>query len=119
MFVLIKALKIWVYQERIKQYTLTDAIFQAKAVEFFHILYPETKRVFKASHGYVSKFCSRYDMSLKNEPSKMYADLSKFDAFILDLHDLNYVPEQIYNADECGLNYRELPILSETKEKVS
>lgn len=49
----------------------------------------------------------------------MYADLSKFDAFILDLHDLDYVPEQIYNADECGLNYKELPILSETKEKVS
>ena len=49
----------------------------------------------------------------------MYADLSKLDAFILDLHDLHYVPEQIYNADECGLNYRELPILRETKEKVS
>lgn len=114
-----KALKLWVYQERTKQYTLTDNIFQTKAVEFFRILYPNSKRVFKASHGYVAKFCNRFEISLKNEPSKMYADLSKLDAFIIDFHELHYTPEQIYNADECGLNYVELPIISESKKKIS
>lgn len=114
-----KALRIWVYQERTKSYVLTDAIFAAKALEFFKKLYPESKKTFKASYGYVDKFCKRYEISLRNEPSKMYADLSKLDAFILDFHSLNYTSEQIYNADECGLNYEDIPIINETQNKVT
>lgn len=114
-----KALRIWVYQERTKNYILSDAIFAAKALEFFKELYPDSKKTFKASYGYVDKFCKRYEISLRNEPSKMYADLSKLDAFILDFHSLNYSPEQIYSADEGGLNFEEMPIVNESKQKLT
>lgn len=46
----------------------------------------------------------------------MYADLCKLDAFILDFRSLNYSPEQIYSADECGLYYSDLPVLNDSKE---
>lgn len=114
-----KALRLWVYQERTKNYVLTDSIFASKALEFFKELYPASKKVFKASYGYVDKFCKRYEISLRNEPSKMYADLSKLDAFILDFHSLNYTPEQIYNADECGLRFEELPVIGTSKKQVT
>lgn len=114
-----KALRLWVYQERTKNYLLTDALFASKALFFFKDLYPDSKKPFKASYGYVDKFCKRYEISLRNEPSKMYADLSKLDAFILDYHDLNYTPDQIYNADECGLNFNHIPILNESTKKLT
>jgi hypothetical protein len=114
-----KVLKLWVYQERTKQYALTDALFSAKALSFFRELYPNSTKQFKASYGYVDKFCRRYDISLRNEPSKMYADLSKLDAFIMDFLELDYSPEQIYNADECGLNFEELPVINQSKQKVT
>lgn len=114
-----KALRLWVYQERTKNYLLTDAIFSAKALFFFKELYPSTKKSFKASYGYVDKFCKRYEISLRNEPSKMYADLTKLDAFILDFHEFDYKPEQIYNADECGLNFDHIPILNESTKKLT
>lgn len=112
-------MKIWVYQERSKQYMFTEALFIQKALEFYQIIYPDAKKVFKASHGYVLKFCNRYDIMLRNEPSKVYADLSITDAFIRDFHELHYTPDQIYSADECGLNYKELPMISQSKEKLA
>ena len=114
-----KVLKLWVYQERTKQYALTDAIFSAKALYFFKELYPDSNKVFKASYGYVDKFCRRYEISLRNEPSKMYADLSKIEAFVMDFAELDYTPEQIYNADECGLSYEDLPVISQSKNKLT
>ncbi len=114
-----KALRLWVYQERTKNYTLTDAIFAAKALEFFKHLYPDAKKAFKASYGYVDKFCKRYEISLRNEPSKMYADLAKLDSFIIDFQSLNYSSEQIYSADECGLNFKEIPVLSPSKQSIT
>ncbi len=114
-----KALRLWVYQERTRNYTLTDALFAAKALHFFQHLYPDTNKPFKASYGYVDKFCKRYEISLRNEPSRMYADLAKLDAFIADFHSLGYAPDQIYNADECGLNFRELPVLSTSKQSIT
>ena len=49
----------------------------------------------------------------------MHADLSKQDAFILDVHSLNYTPEQIYSADECGLYFNDLPLLNESKDSLT
>jgi hypothetical protein len=114
-----KALKLWVYQERPKHNIITDSVFTAKALEFFRVLYPNSKKTFKASHGYIEKFCKRFDVALRNEPTRLYADLTRLDAFLLDLQQQKYSPEQIYNADECGLNYEYLPNISQSMNKVN
>ncbi len=97
---------------------ISDSTFTSKALEFYRILYPNSKKGFKASHGYIDKFCKRFEVTLRNEPTRLYAELTRLDAFLLEIQ-YNYTPEQIYNADECGLNYEYLPQVSQSMNKVN
>jgi hypothetical protein len=85
-------------------------IFIQKAKEFYDILYPDpnTRKPFQASHGYVGRFCKRYSIEpIKNNRNEN----DSIDEFTTKLTQLmsQYTNDQLYVADEFGLNYASMP----------
>ncbi len=86
-----------------------------KSRRFYEEIYKDNPNIkqFKGSLGYIQKFCKRYRLNTSRihgeaaSSDKVEAEnfrKTKFPELIKD-----YVKEQIYNADETGLNYIGLP----------
>jgi hypothetical protein len=117
-------LKNWVYHQRSCQRVINNKIIAEKAKEFFAILY--NAQEFKSSAGFVSKFCRRYGFrTVKQHSESNSANREEASNFVQNTFPgitRTYSKEQIYNADEFGLQYCELPtntIATPNEKKVS
>ena len=105
-----QALKAWYYQERAKGISVTHVMLQHKAKVFYDLIYtdPGERKPFQASHGYIGRFCKRYSIE-PVRPAKTIdegcAEFAKKISILLTEYSL----DQIYCADEFGLNYISLP----------
>ncbi len=81
-------------------------MLKEKALQLFAMLYPDLNvDSFKASSGWLHKFCLRHGESLSS-------DLSCIGDFQSELHskiDSEGYTNQIFNADETGLWWRLMP----------
>lgn len=120
-----EALFIWFKQQRTRNVPISGDILKQKAQYFYTEI--TKKNDFRASHGWFENFKKRHGIRfMKMCGEKVSADRSEIDAFIemLDnkITELGLVPEQLYNADETGLNWRQLPaetFVSGEEKKVS
>ena len=107
-----QALYVWFKQEREKNTPITGPIIAEKAKVLFPLLYPETSKPFKASQGFLWRFCKRHgvrEISIQGE--KLSADMVGATVFQEEFKSLvgEYSLDQIFNCDETGLYYRLLP----------
>lgn len=119
------ALFIWFKQQRNRNAPISGDILKQKAQFFYQEITKKTD--FRASHGWFENFKKRHGIRLMQmSGEKVSANESEIQEFIgkLDakINELGLVPEQIYNADETGLNWRQLPtksFVTEDEKKVS
>lgn len=119
------ALFIWFKQQRKRHAPISGDILKQKA-QFFYTEITK-KNDFRASHGWFENFKKRHGIRfMKMSGEKVSADESEIQDFVEKLDAkitaLGLVPEQVYNADETGLNWRQLPVqtfVSEDEKKVS
>jgi hypothetical protein len=107
-----KALKIWFYQQRERNITISMSHLQHKALHFYAALYPNHEKKFVSSSGYIQKFFKRNSLRLRNiNGQKDSADSKSAAKFQTKFNQLisEYTLEQIYNADECDLEYFSMP----------
>ena len=110
-----EACYIWFQQQRAKGAPVSGPLLQEKALQLFPSLYPdEDESAFKASSGWLHKFCRRHgvrELSLQGEA--LSADTSAVEPFCQQLknkiEDEGYSRCQIFNADETGLWWRLMP----------
>lgn len=104
---------LWFLQKRSEGIPLSGPIVREKAIQFNGKLKGDSS--FKASAGWLQKFKSRHDIrELNIEGEKMSAESAetvaefktKFEKFI---SENGFTRDQVYNADETGLNYKALP----------
>lgn len=101
----------WFLQEREKKNTVNDMLLQLKAMAIQKEL--NVNPEFKASQGFLTNFKKRHGIRLKTISGEL---LSCDESMVQDWKDkfknviteLNLVPEQLYNADESGLIYKNL-----------
>jgi len=107
------ALKMWFYQARAVSMTISQELVAIQAKLFYDELYPFVipgrKIKFTASLGFVQRFRDRYIIKLSANKSAVALFLAE-----LQLLKQDYSLDQIYNADETGLNYKSLPNTSLT-----
>jgi len=85
-----------------------------KANHFYSKLHRGEQQSFKASSGWLYRFCIRHGMrQLTVQGEKLSADSSALDPFKRTLEDFieskGLTLDQIYNCDETGLYFRLLP----------
>lgn len=106
----------------ISKYSLCN---QAKLwVEHFdEVLGVETSTHFQSSHGWVRNFFKRFGLNNISDlevPTKKINDVESVNKFVSKLEkiivDGKFRPEQIFNLDECGVNWRFLPTNKAPKE---
>ena len=110
-----EACYIWFQQQRAKGAPVSGPLLQEKALQLFPSLYPdEDESAFKASSGWLHKFCRRHgvrELSLQGEA--LSADTSAVEPFCQQLknkiEEEGYSRCQIFNADETGLWWRLMP----------
>jgi hypothetical protein len=109
------ALLRWFYQQRSSNRPISCSILASKAKEFYTQIYANDINVkpFKGSIGFIQKFCHRYNISSKSihgeSQSNEKETAEKYVNEIFPSLIEGYSTEQIYNADETGLNYVGLP----------
>jgi len=106
-----KALYDWFVNQRLNNNIITNAILQRKALEFHAHLHSDIP--FTASLGWIQNFKKRHCIrSLKICGEKLSSNESVIMPFIEQFNkkisDLNLCPEQIYNADETALVFKNL-----------
>lgn len=106
-----KALYNWFLDQRHKNAVITDNILKNKAKEFHSRLNPDVP--FQASVGWVQNFKKRHSIRyLKVCGEKLSTNDSVIEPFIeyfkQRINDMNLCLEQIYNADETALVYKNL-----------
>lgn len=107
------ALYLWFVQKRSEGVPLSGPIVAEKALQFNAKLNGDAS--FKASIGWVDNFKGRHGIrELNIEGEKMSAasveTVNAFrDKFKKMIDEMGLTREQIYNADETGLNYKALP----------
>lgn len=106
------ALWLWFVQERRRGTPLSGPILKEKAMILHSKLQPE--EAFSASEGWLSRWKKRHGVHYIGVcGEKLSADptaAKNFSAkFLKIIGDQNLSPEQIYNIDETGLNFRLLP----------
>ncbi|XP_057667238.1 jerky protein homolog-like [Diorhabda carinulata] len=102
----------WFIQKRCQGEPISGPILCEKAVQFNEKL--EGPSNFEASSGWLKRFKSRHGIrELQIQGEKLYADLLAAELFKIKLRDIlnqeNYGLENVYNADETGLNWKALP----------
>ena len=99
----------WFHAARSRKVTVTGAILQAKALEVAKSL---DLKEFKASNGWLARFQARHNILNKKlrgesaEVSQTVVDDWKTERLPMVCH--GFRPEDIFNADETGLFYRQL-----------
>ncbi|XP_051161312.1 jerky protein homolog-like isoform X2 [Leptopilina boulardi] len=109
----------WLCQKRTIGEPVSGLILQEKARIFYSTLKLHEKisdqgHEFKASDGWLSRFKDRYNLrTLQPKGEKASADTVASENFVSEFNEFleknNYQLENIYNADETGLQYRSLP----------
>lgn len=115
----------WFELQRSKNCPISAEAIKVKAKAIFTEMYPEKEdNAFVASNGWFGKFKRRYGIRvLTIGGEKLSADLSQITPFIHRLRaqmlEMNIGENQLYNADESGLQFRLLPTRTyvTTKEK--
>lgn len=110
-----EALFLWFSQERERGTPLSGPIVQEKAIQLNMLLNGENS--FTASTGWFDRWKKRHGIrqltitgeQLSSDHAAVQGYLSTFENLIAEG---NYSPQQIYNADETGLNFRALPTKS-------
>ena len=102
----------WFTQKRCQGEPISGPILYEKAVQFNEKLGGTSN--FQASTGWLKRFKSRHGIrELQIEGEKLSADSSAAESFKIKLRDIlnqeNYALENVYNADETGLNWKALP----------
>ena len=112
-----KACYLWFLQQRGKGAPVSGPIIREKALQLFAVLYPEGTQTFKASPGWLQKFCRCHGirvLSLQGEI--LSADMTAVESFRSSLKEVmekkGYCKEQVFNADETGLWWRLMPSMS-------
>lgn len=106
------ALWLWFMQERRRGTPISGPILKEKAI-FFHSKLEESTE-FTASDGWLRRWKKRHGVSFINIcGEKMSADIPASNEFVTKLKEIiskeNLSPEQVYNMDETGLNFKRLP----------
>lgn len=106
------ALYAWFHQQRERHAPISGEILKEKAKFFYEEI--ENKQDFHASDGWLKNFKSRFGIRLLQiSGERLSADESEIPDFILKLdtkiNEMGLTPDQVYNADETGLNWRQLP----------
>jgi len=106
-----KLLYQWFLNERLNHNIINDEMLRIKALEIHRELKSDT--LFSASHGWIQKFKNRHSIRLlKICGEKLSSNDAAVPTFIESFKDniklLGLRPEQIYNADETGLIYKNL-----------
>lgn len=124
--VLDDALWIWFCQERRKGTPLSGPIIKEKAAILHKTIVGEEGENFSASEGWLHRWKRRHGirhvvisgekLSADDDATKEF--VKKFEVFI---KENNMHPDQVYNIDESGLNYKMLPqkTLAAKNEKVT
>lgn len=106
-----EAMFLWFTQQREKGAPLSGPIIQEKARIMFEKLGENTSE-FTASTGWLDKWKTRYGIRQLNIcGEKLSADRDAVDVFKTEFQEFTegYTKDQIYNADETGLNFKMLP----------
>lgn len=114
-----EALYLWFTQQREKGMPLTGPILQEKAKMLAELLGEEGKD-FCASSGWLDRFKNRYGIRQLNVcGEKLSADPDAVAVFKTEFEDYTqgYTKDQIYNADETGVNFKMLPTKSLASSK--
>lgn len=119
-----KALYLWFLQSREANVRLSDAILQAKALDFHKLLCETATCKFVASSGWVDKFKKRHEIrALKIAGEKLSANHELVEPFRTELKEIitemNLPMDCCYNADESALYYLVLPnttLVAETEK---
>lgn len=106
-----EALFLWFTQQRVKGVPISGPVLQEKARMLAGMLGEEGEN-FLASKGWLDRFKNRYgirQLSLCGE--KMSADQDAVDVFKTEFEEMveGYTMDQLFNADETGLNFKMLP----------
>lgn len=108
-----EALWVWFCQERRKGTPLSGPIIKEKAIKLHEKLGRDLE-TFSASEGWLHKWKLRHGIRhVVIAGEKLSADDNAAKEFVDSFEKLvteqNLVPEQVYNVDETGLNYKMLP----------
>lgn len=108
-----EALFMWFSQERQKGTPLSGPLIQEKAIHLNKLINGDESS-FMASSGWLDRWKRRHGVrQLTITGEKLSADLIAGQEYVEKLNKLimeeNYSPQQIYNADETGLNFKALP----------
>lgn len=106
------ALFVWFSQEREKGIPISGPLIKEKALQLNELMNGE--KSFSASTGWLDRFKKRHGIRqlavtgerLSSNEAAATEYLNKFSNLIAAG---NYSPQQIYNADETGLNFKALP----------
>ncbi|GFT00658.1 jerky protein homolog-like [Trichonephila clavipes] len=106
------ALHIWFTQERQRGTPLSGPIIQEKAIQLNKLMNGDAS--FSASIGWLDRWKKRHGVrQLTITGEKLSSDFDAAKEYVTTFANLiaegNYSPQQIYNADETGLNFRALP----------
>ena len=106
-----KVLFLWFTQQRTKGMPLSGPILQEKAKMLAEML-GEDGKGFNASSGWLDRFKNRYGIRQLNlSGEKLSADQDAVNVFKTEFEDFieGLTKDQIFNADETGLNFKMLP----------
>lgn len=114
-----EAVFFWFTQQRAKGMPLSGPIIQEKAKLLAEMLGEEGTN-FCASSGWLDRFKNRYGIrQLQLSGEKLSADNDAVDVFKTEFLDFTegLTKDQIFNADETGLNFKMLPKKSLASQK--
>lgn len=106
-----EALFLWFSQAREKGMPISGPILMEKAKLLAEMM-GDSYKDFGASSGWLDRWKARYGVRKLNLcGKKMSADQDAVDVFKTEFEDLiqGYTKDQIFNADETGLNFKMLP----------
>jgi hypothetical protein len=127
-----KALNIWIEDLSQRNIPLSTKIICNKAKKLYdHFALDDELNLdeanFLASKGWFERFKKRYNLhNVKLVGESASADCEAAKKFVVDfqkiLNDEEYLPEQVFNADETGLNWKKMPtrtFISKDEKKAS
>ncbi|XP_014276200.1 jerky protein homolog-like [Halyomorpha halys] len=114
-----EAVFLWFMQQREKGIPLTGPLIQEKA-KVLALQFGESSKPFTASSGWLDRWKCRYGIrQLNMSGEKLLADERAVNFFINGIKSLikDYTRDQIFNADESGLNFA--PGYKNIKERIT